>query len=131
MRITVGRSGGLVAAPGLTIQATVDLTDGHARVTEAASNYSHDLSAADVQKLRSQIDTACFFKLPADIRPPSTADQYHDDSFGRWTPTFDNNVRHHDGQAGTTLPGAWKIPGMGDRRVRQNHALPNETGLVH
>jgi len=79
MRITVGRSGGLVAAPGLTIQATVDLTDGHGRVTEAASNYSHDLSAADAQKLRGQIDTACFFKLPAETRSPSAADQYQID----------------------------------------------------
>ncbi len=79
MRITLGRSGGLVAAPGLTIQATVDLTDGHGRVTEAASNYSHDLSAADVQKLRGQIDTACFFKLPAETRSPSVADQYQVD----------------------------------------------------
>ncbi len=79
MRITVGRSGGLVAAPGLTIQATVDLTDGHARVTEAASNYAHDLSAAEAQKIRGQVDTACFFKLPADTRSPSAADQYQID----------------------------------------------------
>jgi phosphohistidine phosphatase SixA len=88
MRITLGRSGGLVAAPGLAIQATVDLSDGQGRVTESASNYAHNLSASEAQKLRGQIDAGCFFKLPAETRSPSVADQYQ----------YDITVRLDDGR---------------------------------
>jgi broad specificity phosphatase PhoE len=88
MRITLGRSGGLVAAPGLAIEATVDLSDGQGRVTEAASNYAHNLSASEAQKLRGQIDSTCFFKLPAETRSPSVADQYQ----------YDITVRLDDGR---------------------------------
>jgi phosphohistidine phosphatase SixA len=68
MRITVGRSGGVVAAPGLMIEATLDLSDGHARVTEAASSYAHDLSGEDAQKVRGMIDATRFFQLPDELR---------------------------------------------------------------
>jgi phosphohistidine phosphatase SixA len=68
MRITVGRSGGVVAAPGLTIEATLDLPEGHARVTEAASSYAHDLSAEDARKVRGMVDATRFFQLPGELR---------------------------------------------------------------
>lgn len=68
MRITVVRSGGVVAAPGLTIEATLDLSEGHARVTEAASSYTHDLSADDARQVRGMIDATSFSKLPGELR---------------------------------------------------------------
>ena len=68
MRITFGRSGGIVAAPGLTIKASLNLSGGGARVTDTASGYVRDLSAEDGQKVRARIDTTSFFRLPRELR---------------------------------------------------------------
>jgi len=69
MQITFGRSGGIVAAPGLTIEATLDLSEGHPRVTDPASGYTRDLSSQEAQQVRQMIDAASFFKLPTELRP--------------------------------------------------------------
>jgi phosphohistidine phosphatase SixA len=68
MRITFGRSGGLVAAPGLAIEATLDLSGGRARVTDTGSDYVRDLSAQEAEEVRGTIDAGPFFQLPNELR---------------------------------------------------------------
>ena len=79
MQIKFGRSGGIVAAPGLTIEAALELSGTTGRVSDAG--YVRDLSAQEAQEVSAMIDPVSFFALPADLRPSnqSIADQqqYH------------------------------------------------------
>jgi phosphohistidine phosphatase SixA len=68
MRITFGRSGGLVAAPGLAIEATLELGKIRARVTDRASGYVRDLSPEEAGEVRGMIDPESFFQLPNEMR---------------------------------------------------------------
>ena len=71
------RSGGLVAAPGMTVSATVDVDEQRTRVTADGGRYLRDVPATEAATLR-RIDPARLSALESTRRPPTSAqaDQY-------------------------------------------------------
>jgi hypothetical protein len=81
VRITFTRSGGIVAAPGLTIEGAVSIDAGGAHVTADGGQYTHRVSAGDIVDLVKRLDVGHLFALKKDLRPSSggAADQYQYD----------------------------------------------------
>jgi hypothetical protein len=81
VRITFTRSGGLVAAPGLTIEGSVSVDTTGAHVSADGGQYTHRVSAGDLVDLVKRLDIGRLFTLKKDLRSPSrgAADQYQYD----------------------------------------------------
>jgi hypothetical protein len=77
MRIEIATSGGFAAIPVLNAQASIDLADNTARVSDKTSGYTRTLSPDETKNVRDMIDPDRFFKLPTELRPldSSAADQ--------------------------------------------------------
>ncbi len=77
LQITFERSGGFVAAPGLTIKGTLHLTpDGTAEVHSEGAGYHRQLSSQELLALRETLNSIDLAKLAPDCRNPRAADQY-------------------------------------------------------
>jgi hypothetical protein len=81
VRITFTRSGGIVAAPGLTIEGSASIDAGGAHVTADGGQYTHRVSAGDIVDLIKRLDVAHLFSLKKDLRSASggSADGYQYD----------------------------------------------------
>ncbi len=77
LQIKFARSGGFVAAPGLTIEGTLHLKpDSTAEVHSEGAGYHRQLSSQELLTLRETLDSIDVAKLQADLRNPRAADQY-------------------------------------------------------
>jgi hypothetical protein len=70
-----------VAAPGMTIAATVDLDERAGRVVSSDGAYVRDLSTEEAGRIRGMVDPVRFVALKSDLRDDrrSRADQYQFD----------------------------------------------------
>jgi hypothetical protein len=81
VHLTFTRSGGAVAAPGMTVEASVAFGAAGAELTVTGDEYRRHLTAAEIAQLLKDVDVARFFQLRADLRASSPAgfDQYQYD----------------------------------------------------
>lgn len=70
-----------MAAPGMSIEATVDLAGHGGQVKADGDRYRRDLPSTEAEQLLAMVDPARFFQLKADLRSQTSApyDQYQYD----------------------------------------------------
>jgi len=113
VRLTFTRSGGLVAAPGMTIEGTVSIDVDGAHVTADNGAYTHRVSAGDIVDLVKHLDGGRLPALKKDLRALSggPADGYQYDITLETPDGKHHSVTVGEQQSATQLDGM--APGLG------------------